>query len=99
MTGVQTCALPISFYATDTQRPITTRQVERIILTASMKALNRPIHPHVLRHTFASRLMKRTNIRVVQQLLGHTSITSTQIYTHPDSDDLQKAINDIDSTE
>lgn len=75
--------------------PLTTRQVERIIRSAAMKSLGRPVHPHVLRHTFASRLMRTVSIRIVQELLGHQSLTSTQIYTHPNHEDLKKAIDTI----
>jgi integrase/recombinase XerC len=71
---------------------ITITQVERIIDSAGLKALQRHLHPHMLRHTFATRLMRVSNIRVVQQLLGHKYLTSTQIYTHPDSTDLRTAI-------
>jgi len=85
------------FHCRDGRFPLTTRQVERIIRSAAMKSLGRPIHPHVLRHTFASRLMRKTNIRVVQELLGHKHLTSTQVYTHPNSDDLTKAINSIEN--
>lgn len=76
--------------------PLTTRQVERIISSAAKRSIGRPVNPHVLRHTFGTRLMKRAPMRVVQQLLGHTSIASTQIYTHPDQDDLTNAINALD---
>ncbi len=76
--------------------PITTRQVERIIRAAAMKSIGRPVHPHVLRHTFATRLMRKTNARVVQELLGHAHITTTQIYTHPNEDDKKKAIQDVE---
>lgn len=75
---------------------ISTRQIERIIKKASTEAIGRAITPHVLRHTFASRLMRTSSIRVVQELLGHTRITSTQIYTHPNSTDLTIAINSLD---
>lgn len=68
------------------------RHVERIIRDAGMKSLGRPVHPHVFRHTFASRLLRTTNLRVVQVLLGHQNLSSTQIYTHPNSDDLNQAI-------
>jgi integrase/recombinase XerC len=78
-------------------KPLTTRQVERIINTAGWKALNRPVHPHMLRHTFASNLMRITDIRTVQELLGHSSITSTQLYTHPNEDDKKKAIMDLET--
>lgn len=80
------------FHTTDSYQPLTTRQVERIIRTASIRALGRPIHPHVLRHTFASNLMRVTNIRTVQELLGHKNVSSTQIYTHPNEEDKVKAI-------
>ncbi len=75
---------------------LTTRQVERIIRAAAMKALGRPVHPHILRHTFATRLMRTTNARVVQELLGHKQMSSTQIYTHPNSEDLKKAIDGLE---
>lgn len=76
--------------------PITTRQVERIINAAGWKALGRPVHPHMLRHTFASKLLRVTDMRTVQELLGHSSIISTQIYTHPNEDDKKKAIDLLD---
>ncbi len=78
---------------------LTTRQVERIIRSAALKAIGRPVHPHMLRHTFATRLMRKTNSRVVQELLGHSSMTSTQIYTHPNEDDKKKAIDQLDQGE
>ena len=80
-----------------TRFSLTTRQVERIIKAAAMKALGRPVHPHVLRHTFASNLMRVTDMRTVQELLGHKNLSSTQIYTHPNSEDLKKAIKAIET--
>jgi len=77
---------------------ITTRQVERIINSAGMKALGRPVHPHMLRHTFATKLMRVTDMRTVQDMLGHSNITSTQIYTHPNEDDKRNAIKHLDAT-
>lgn len=76
-----------------TNKAPTTRQVERIINAAGYKAFGRPVNPHLLRHTFASKLMRVTDMRTVQELLGHSHITSTQIYTHPNEDDKKKAIN------
>jgi len=84
------------FYRDHPLHPLTTRQVERIIQAAGRRALGRPVHPHVLRHTFASKLMRVTDIRTVQELLGHKHITSTQVYTHPNEDDKKKAISDLD---
>jgi len=76
-------------------RPLTTRQVERIIRKAAIRSIGRPIHPHMLRHTFATRLMRKTNARIVMELLGHSQMSSTQIYMNPNSDDLRKAIDQV----
>lgn len=84
-----------AFHASYHHRAITTRQVRNIISDASQRSIGYRIHPHVLRHTFATRLMRVTNIRVVQKLLGHKNIGSTQIYTHPNNQDLSEAINKI----
>jgi len=81
-----------AFTNVSTDRPITTRQVEKIICAAGLKTLGRPVHPHVLRHTFASRLMRVTNSSTVQQMLGHKYLSSTQIYCHPNEDDKRQAI-------
>ncbi|MBA7630457.1 Tyrosine recombinase XerC [subsurface metagenome] len=81
-----------AFLSSKPDRPITTRQIERIICAAGWKALGHPVHPHVLRHTFASRLMRITNSSTVQQLLGHKYLSSTQIYCHPNEDDKRLAI-------
>ena len=73
--------------------PLSTRTVERIILDAGKSTFNLDVTPHWLRHTFGTRMMRKTNARVVQALLGHESLQSTQIYMHPNADDLEKAIN------
>lgn len=85
--------MDIAFFNDKTGRPITTRQVERIIEKAAEKAFGRKVNPHVLRHTFASKLMRVTDMRTVQDMLGHKQLSSTQVYTHPNSDDKKKAID------
>lgn len=84
-----------AFWAWKPQEHIGVRQVQRIVKKASGKSIAREIHPHVLRHTFATRLMGRVNIRVVQELLGHKRLNSTQIYTHPNNNDLETAIKTL----
>lgn len=74
---------------------LTSRRIQQICKTAGIVSIGRPVNPHMLRHTFATRLMRTTNIRVVQQLLGHASLSSTQVYTHPNQQDLQTAIDTL----
>ena len=58
------------------------------------KALNRRIHPHTFRHTHASTLLEQTNnIYLVSQHLGHSNISTTQIYLHLVNNQLRDAIN------
>lgn len=74
---------------------LTTRTIERIITAAGIAALGRPVNPHMLRHTYATKLLRVTDIRTVQELLGHKHIGSTMIYTHVNDDDKRKAIDDM----
>lgn len=73
--------------------PIRQRDIQRIVASYTKLWLQDVFTPHSLRHTFATRLLRCSNIRVVQQLLGHGSLTSTEIYTHPNSEDRKNAIN------
>ena len=58
--------------------------------------LDERIHLHSLRHSFASNLAQRgVNLYVIQKLLGHSKITTTQIYSHLRTEDLVKAINEL----
>ena len=63
---------------------LTPRSVQRIVKYYALKAgLVKNVHPHTLRHSFATDLiMNGADIRSVQEMLGHASITTTQIYTH-----------------
>lgn len=92
-------ANPAFFRSGKKRLALTTRQVERIIEAASMKALGRPVHPHVLRHTFGTKLMRVAPASVVQQLLGHKHLSSTQVYCHPNNEDLKDAIDKATTTD
>ncbi len=85
-----------AFYATWCMRPLTVRQTQRIIASAGKLSIGRDIHPHLLRHTFGTRIERKAGIRVAQMLLGHKNLSSTQIYTHPSGEDLKKAIDSPD---
>ena len=57
----------------------------RLKIYAQTHDFNSHIHPHKLRHSFATVMLQNShNIRAVQELLGHSQLTSTQIYTHTD---------------
>lgn len=76
---------------------LTTRTLERIITDAGVAALGYPVNPHMLRHTYATKLLRVTDIRTVQELLGHKNLSSTQIYTHVNDDDKRNAITKMEN--
>lgn len=68
------------------------RDFQDITRKHALNSIGRPCNPHMLRHTFATKLLQQSNLRIVQQILGHASIQNTQIYTHPSSGDMVEAI-------
>lgn len=70
-----------------TGRPLTRMAVWNIVRAAADAAQLRDVHPHTLRHSFATHLLSGgADLRVVQELLGHSDVTTTQIYTHVDEE-------------
>ena len=72
--------------------PISPRAVQlRVDKLARLHGFPKHIHPHLLRHTFASHMLESSgDLRAVQELLGHADIATTQIYTHLDFQHLAK---------
>lgn len=63
----------------------------RLKSRAGLQGIHQNVHPHVLRHSFASHVLQSSgDLRAVQEMLGHAHITSTQIYTHLDFQHLTK---------
>ncbi|WP_340255104.1 tyrosine-type recombinase/integrase [Tepidibacter sp. Z1-5] len=75
---------------------LTARAIQMLMKKYSTNTdLNKTITPHKLRHTFATHLIKNgADIRKVQELLGHSSISTTQIYTHIQIDDLKDTLKE-----
>ena len=71
---------------------LTPRQVaSRLALWAQRQGVGVHVHPHMLRHSFASHVLQSSgDLRAVQEMLGHASIAATQIYTHLDFQHLAK---------
>ncbi len=75
-------------------RKLTRSMVFRIVkLQAGIAGINKNISPHTFRHSFATHLLEGgANLRVIQQMLGHESIQTTEIYTHMDKTYLREQI-------
>jgi site-specific recombinase XerD len=72
-----------------------TRAFQRRLVTLARAAgIVKATHPHMLRHSFATALLKRgVNLRIIQTLLGHSSVAVTEIYTHIDTSDMKLAVD------
>ncbi|MDI6889133.1 MAG: tyrosine-type recombinase/integrase [Methanocellales archaeon] len=89
------------FPSQDKENHITTRTVEKIFTNACKKAnIKKNVTVHSLRHSFATHLLESgTDLRYIQELLGHESSRTTEIYTHVSNKDLGKIKSPLDSVD
>jgi len=85
---------PEHVFTTREGKPLNHRYVQDMVSNYSEKAgIDKNVHPHTLRHTFATDLYRETGkIRLVQKALGHADLSTTMIYTHIVDDELEDAL-------
>lgn len=88
-------------YVFSKQKPLTTRSIQKLIKNTAQRAgIQKRVTPHCLRHSYATHLLDLgTDIRKIQALLGHESLSTTQLYTHVSAEELKKIKNPLDELE
>lgn len=79
--------------------PLSSRYIEKIVAKAARNAeINKKVTPHTLRHCFATHLLEAgVDIRKIQELLGHSNLQTTQIYTRVSKEEIKKVKSPLDN--
>ena len=87
------------FLFTGPKGKLTDRNIQKLLKKATEKAeIKKNVHPHTLRHSFATHLLENgTDIRYIQELLGHADLSTTQLYAHVSSEQIKKIKSPIDT--
>ena len=86
------------FFLSRTGNPLASRDVQRMGTSAARKAgIPKAVTPHLLRHTFATRLLRRgeTDLATLSDLLGHENLSTTARYLHPDRQQVASMVEEL----